>query len=591
MNRWHIHNLRKQKGMLDETKKFIGEYSRHVAATVSVQLESDRERITHYAPKLFSETVRSFEMWWGGERKELSMVIAAVPDDLALYQKAFSSMYPGAQYAALKNSTPEWFDRRTPYKFFDVGVYHGHYASLFRQDDAPPWMMSNLASTIQQGRFAWIQFVFCRYDFTAFLQKHLQRINRFHADIQMNRLSGSFLDGLTPDMSGGNKTDAPRPAHPESGGEFHDNFSALRHDAIEKTRGPHGIVSVRGLIDTGTISDINVAGAISFGEIRSNHDFLTPYTYPASRFFSHDMYKAEQQKTRWQSLLGLAGFPFDGIKIGREKTKKQRIEIYPSRAIPDPREKMNRVVGRYASRGMIGGYRPRQSPPFNIVLQSEMPSFVHLPDSSTPNLRVTRYNVLPSQHLDKQGFNIGCFNQQDSFDGAEYYTQFGREHASSDVDAVTVSPADFTRHVYIPGGTGSGKSSVIRVIAKHLEMTNIYASLPQDVPVSEITGGAHTQKMLSGLDGSKTLEDQDVGWPNAFIYFDPKGDDSEMFVRQCEKITVEKNLVHYMDPSRTNFSINPLELPPYDGDKEGARDELVALYVGYFFEMIKRHNP
>ena len=43
-------------------------------------------------------------------------------------------------------------------------------------------------------------------------------------------------------------------------------------------------------------------------------------------------------------------------------------------------------------------------------------------------------------------------------------------------------------------------------------------------------------------------------------------------------------LVHFLDPQKTRFSINPLELPKY---QEQERDELVSRYVGYFMKTIE----
>ena len=71
----------------------------------------------------------------------------------------------------------------------------------------------------------------------------------------------------------------------------------------------------------------------------------------------------------------------------------------------------------------------------------------------------------------------------------------------------------------------------------------------------------------------------------AFIYVDPKGDDSAKFIRMCEPYSLERKRVHYLDPVKTEFSINPLELPQDIGAEE--REAAKSRYVGYFIELIK----
>jgi len=47
---------------------------------------------------------------------------------------------------------------------------------------------------------------------------------------------------------------------------------------------------------------------------------------------------------------------------------------------------------------------------------------------------------------------------------------------------------------------------------------------------------------------------------------------------------MDNDMIHYLEPLDTGFSINPLELPKYS---PGNRDETVSRYVGYFLEMVK----
>ncbi len=127
--------------------------------------------------------------------------------------------------------------------------------------------------------------------------------------------------------------------------------------------------------------------------------------------------------------------------------------------------------------------------------------------------------------------------------------QWGEMARSKDVGAAVISPTDFANHLYVVGASGSGKTSLIRLLAKHLEAWN-----------------------------------RNGTFQNAFIYVDPKGDDSYKFVRQCDPGTVGRGLVHFLDPQKTRFSINPLELPAYRDDE---REELVSRYVGYFMKTIE----
>lgn len=126
---------------------------------------------------------------------------------------------------------------------------------------------------------------------------------------------------------------------------------------------------------------------------------------------------------------------------------------------------------------------------------------------------------------------------------------WGRMTSAKGGDAAVISPADFANHVYAVGASGSGKTTLIRIIAKHLEAAS-----------------------SSGL------------FKNAFIYVDPKGDDSHKFVRQCSPDALANGMVHFLDPQKTRFSINPLELPPHP---PWEREETVSRHVGYFMKTIE----
>lgn len=566
--KWRLSNPKKQKGMLGKTSRFTGPGPGLEAASISIPLESDEGAIRHAAAGLASGTIRSMEMWWDGERKELMMVMVAIHDDMPIFKQSFLNLYPAARFTDLEGHTPKWFDERIPYDIFDAELYHGHFASIFEEGEAR-WAISNLANTIQKSRFAWIQFVFCKRDFTQFLNGHLQRLNAHHRAIQKNKLGSGILEGLRPQFG------APKEEreHEETTGDFETHHSILEQDATTKMQGPHVMVSVRGLVDPGIISDISVIESMPFESIRSGYDYLTTHRYRHDSFFRHDLDKA------------------DYITVEQQATTRQRISMFPDRLMPDMKEcglpiRDNYTRKRMMMMMMMGGYKPRQSPPFLIALPQELPWFLRLPKPSTPNICTTRGSIIPSQQLDKSGFCIGYFEPPKSFDSVKYYGRYGREHISSDIDGVTISKTDFPYHVYVPGGTGSGKSSIIKAIAKNLEMANFYWSLPRSVPVRQIPCNTEARELLAGLDQDKTLDQLGVGWPNAFVYFDPKGDDSELFVRQCQRSAIYGSRVHYLDPIKTRFSINPLELPAYNKDVEGEREYVVSQYVGYFFEMI-----
>ncbi len=126
---------------------------------------------------------------------------------------------------------------------------------------------------------------------------------------------------------------------------------------------------------------------------------------------------------------------------------------------------------------------------------------------------------------------------------------WGGMDRARDTGAAVISPTDMATHVYAVGASGSGKTSLIRLIARHLEAWN----------------------------DNGTLQ-------SAFVYVDPKGDDTHKFVRQCSARSRDEGRIHYLDPQQTRFSINPLELPPHS---PWEREEVVSRYVGYFMKTIE----
>ena len=470
-----------------------------------------------------NNTIRSFEIWWDGKEKELSIVLAAHHDsDLQSFKQAFANMYPNAGFVDLENTTPQWFDYMTnEYQIFDVGHFHGHYATVFDKTREQQ-IVNQIANTIQLYQYAWIQFVFSSYNFTPFLKNHVSRLNQ-----KIKQVSNTKYRSLSDEL-----TNTKPHIHPENGLDFYNNYNELHSHSSLKMQSSHIIMSIRGLVQ-GRLDIDKIESVLSVQDIRSNLDHLATYSYRYSNF-----YNPEKPKR--------AGF---SVKISGRRANSQRISLFGSRLIPAPKKYLNSAIKAYFEKSIFSGnYRERKPLPFLILSTPEIPTFIHLPNPTTKNLKTTRNVLLPSKHsTTKSGLNIGYFNKkkrnnQDNF-------SYGAMVRSSDTDSAVISTEDFTRHVYVVGGTGAGKTTFLREIAKHLEMLNL-----------------------------------NKRFPNSFIYLDPKGDDSYKFIQQCQIESIEKGMVNFLDPIKTNFSINPLELPRYNPDE---RQETVSRYVGYFMEIVK----
>ena len=102
-------------------------------------------------------------------------------------------------------------------------------------------------------------------------------------------------------------------------------------------------------------------------------------------------------------------------------------------------------------------------------------------------------------------------------------------------------------HCYIVGKTGSGKTSLVRIVAKGLE------------------------------EATRTGD-----FPNSFIYVDVKGDDAWKFLAQVDELDPAK--VVFLDPNETGFSLNPFELPSHtEEDAERVR----SVYTGFVMRVIE----
>ncbi|CDI06327.1 type IV secretory system conjugative DNA transfer family protein [Candidatus Nitrosotenuis uzonensis] len=116
-------------------------------------------------------------------------------------------------------------------------------------------------------------------------------------------------------------------------------------------------------------------------------------------------------------------------------------------------------------------------------------------------------------------------------------------------NVIGIAPEDLSRHVYVLGGTGSGKTSLIRNLYKHLEEAN------------------HSKLLSSSL-----------------IYIDVKDEDANLFLRQCSKKSFDNDQVQFFDLNHTDFTINLLELPKHNLED---RDSVVSRMVGHAVEMFK----
>jgi hypothetical protein len=112
-----------------------------------------------------------------------------------------------------------------------------------------------------------------------------------------------------------------------------------------------------------------------------------------------------------------------------------------------------------------------------------------------------------------------------------------------------LAPEDLSKHAYILGGTGSGKTTLIRNLYKHLECVN------------------YTNTLACSA-----------------IYIDVKDEDAILFLRQCERDSFDGDKVTYLDINHMDFTINLLELPRY---QESDRDAVVSRMVGHIIEMFR----
>ncbi len=129
----------------------------------------------------------------------------------------------------------------------------------------------------------------------------------------------------------------------------------------------------------------------------------------------------------------------------------------------------------------------------------------------------------------------------------------GHDLASADYARLTESPASISpehmeSHTYLLGATGTGKTSLMRSLALHL------------------------------------CTPKGNGYDRAVIIVDVKDDDALSYLTQLDAETLDSGRVTYIDMNRTEYAINPLELPPHD---ESSRDMVVSRKIGQVSSLLK----
>lgn len=493
---------------------------------------------------------------------------------------------------------------------FDLGYRHGHFMAAFDTKTKHD-TITQVSSVMQLAKYGWIQMVFRKKQFTRQFQDLSRSMLSKHKEFAESKHYPAS-DLLLSDES------KPRD-HPEKKLDFVTHYQSLQSSLTQKTQDEQVMVSVRGLLETKHEVELDWSGICSVPSVGRSFDHIMMNEYDYAGFVGLQKRRGKMGKRRKprdrvpeggrrddmlipsapvsdeepgdaaQSAAGaelaamsaaaaIAGrwrpsltFRIDG-KRNRDCT---RLRIFEDRLLPDASE-IGRPISKYTSKSFLfGRYDTRKSPPFIIMTLPELGLLLRLPDTkATPNLTITRQQAMPQQTQQaKPGFCLGFAERAMSVSCAEGmpdlssavepgedgplpelpppHPMFGApEYDASAERGVVLAPSDIPTHMYLTGGTKSGKTTLIRCIAKHLEMANL----------------------------RKTF-------PNAFIFIDPKGSDSYDLLRQCESASYEACNVTFLDPIETKFSINVLELPPYDGQE--ARQVLVSQYVGYIMQMLE----
>ncbi len=557
-SKWKIAVESKQKGQLDSVNVFntINSDKRRdskndndelvssslQAVEVIVPLKQDVKKAVFTAGNLISSNVRSFEMVWSKKQNRLSFWLVSHKDDIAHYVATFKSVYPNAEFDKPASIIPDWFaPQKNQYKIFDASVRHGNFFAVMDYQRTPS-LITQISNTIQMAQYGWIQFVFQRHDITNYINGFSDMLDSMKRKIS-NTKHRNWLESFFSDYFKSHD-------HPEINGDFANYYKILKQHAGVKTINPQMIMSVRGIVQSDDELDFgfDVIENISMENIRTTFEHCTKNSYDNdyAKFYNSDPKKAQY------------------IQIGRNKaTKKkkqyQRIDMFPLRLLPKPESFLQKAMAEYVRTGpLLDRYYTRKPLPFLLLNISEMPLFVHLPDATTVrNLHITRGQTLPRTTSNRFGFRLGQFDIDKANDENKKNltaAEYGKIVSSNEIGGPVVHPDDYTRHHYVVAASGAGKSTLLRSMAKHLEMANL--------------NGTHN---------------------SAFIYADFKGGrnpDSIKFIKQLDQKTLDSGNVLYLDPSETNFSINPLELPKkYSQEK---REEIVDRYIGYFMRIMEQ---
>ena len=508
---WRLANRRQPDGALGNTR-FTGGIAEISAVTASVPTDTDPKRAFESAGGLPSHRTRALEVWWDGPRQTLDMILVSGSDDISEYKQNFLAMYPNSTFEESHVTAPQWYDPAMRCQAFDVGYRHGHISAVFDAQSGRD-TMTRICGAVQLASHAWIQIVFKRHGFVGHLQDLASRMQRLHRSITEDRYYAAS-DLLSSDGRD----------HPERGKDFVTHYAMLESHIAQKMQGDHVMLSVRGILDSER--DIR----LDFGSIRSVPMRSMSFEHLVMNTYGRDFLSGGR------------------IRVSGKKTAG-RTAIFERRLLPEPDE-ISGPVSRYASKSWLGRYHLRGSPPFILMAAQETGLLLRLPDPATPNLPISRRQIIPQQQQPaKTGFCLGYPARARSSRYGPAGMFFGRLVQAAEEQGIVLSTQDLLTHIYIVGGTKSGKTTMLRCIAKHMEMANLNDVLP-----------------------------------NAFIMIDPKGTDSYDFLRQCEPATYERGGITFLDPIDTKFSINVLELPPHDPAR---RESTVSQYVGYIMQMIE----
>ena len=549
MKTWKI-NDRAIRGELGRMGKFAGPGSGLSAVEITVLESSDGKSDAAAIRRLASPHARSIEIWWDGGIKQLRIIACAHDDDMEAYASEISSAYGGIQTSPLESHTPEWFNDKLPLHYWDWSWENGHYALALDKNSAD--VLSELATRIQKTKQAWVQVVFRRWSESDMFGGHVTQLER-----EDNRLTRE-KERLELE----NKRNGRHTVMPDDCDAFQGHSNDLIEGARQKRDSPCAMMSIRCVCDTGRLyfgnskDGSDAAYMPKLSQARQGRDQLVPYLYGPG---------TAQKNTEFGD------------------TRKKWSHLFRARSLPGE-DDLKPCTNKYCSPNFWGNYPRRISPPFLVPAVDELPLLLKMPSPKTANLNTTNNPALPKPKTSARGFNIG-FTKPTRLPTDEYHGIFGRLVDSNEAGCVVLPPELLQTHVYVPGATGHGKTTLIMGLMKHLEIQNIRADMRQDVQVGHLQDNPEYKRYLGGLDRSKTLGEQGPMLKTAFIYVDPKGDDSAKFIRMCEPYSLERKRVHYLDPVKTEFSINPLELPQDIGAEE--REAAKSRYVGYFIELIK----